>query len=364
MTEFRIVVLPGDGIGPDVTRSAMAVAEAAAALEGFALRLEEHPAGVAAIERFGAPLSDAAMEAARSADAVFLGAVGGAQPPAAGAPRPEDAVLGLRVALDTYANLRPAICRSALAGASALRRELVEGVDLLLVREATSGAFFAEPRGRRDADGMRVAVDTWHYDEPTIRRVIERACDLAAARRGHVTSVDKANVLHTGRLWREIAEEVAARRTDVEFEHMLVDNAAAQIVGAPRRFDVIVTENLFGDILSDMFGGLVGSLGMLPSANVGDGVGMFEPVHGSAPDIAGRGIANPVGAIATIALLFRLGLGQDAAADRVDAALVQALDTGARTADIAVSEEPALTTDAFTARVLDGLERVAVPAGQ
>jgi 3-isopropylmalate dehydrogenase len=361
MTAFRIVVLPGDGVGPEVTRSALAVAHAVAALDGCELLVEEHPAGVAAIERYGVPLSDQALAAARACDAVFLGAVGSAEQPPAGAPRPEHAVLGLRLGLDTFANLRPATCRSALAGASALRPDRTAGVDLLLVREATSGAFFAEPRGRRDGD-VRAAIDTWAYDEPTIRRVVERACDLAATRRAHVTSVDKANVLHTGRLWREVAEEVAAERTDVQVEHMLVDNAAAQIVSAPRQFDVIVTENLFGDILSDMFAGLVGSLGMLPSANIGDGVGLFEPVHGSAPDIAGRGVANPAAAIGTVALMFRFGLRRPAAADRVDAALARAFDDGARTADIATPGERRLGTEEFTERVLAALERVPAEA--
>jgi 3-isopropylmalate dehydrogenase len=354
---YRIVVLPGDGIGPEVTESAIAVARAAAAREGFELRLEEFPVGVAAIEACGTALPDEALAAARASDAVFLGAVGGAEPPPPGAPRPEDAVLGLRVALDTFANLRPAVCRPALAASSALRPEVIAGVDVLLVREATSGAFFAEPRGRRDGNGVREAIDTWHYDDPTIRRVVEKACDLAVDRRGQVTSVDKANVLHTGRLWREITDEVALERTDVRLGHMLVDNAAAQIVTAPSQFDVIVTENLFGDILSDLFAGLVGSLGMLPSATIGDGVGMFEPVHGSAPDIAGRGAANPSAAIGTVAMMFRFGLARPQAAAAVEAALGEALQEGARTADIAAPRERAIGTVEFTDRVLEALER-------
>ena len=354
---YRIAVLPGDGIGPEVTASAMAVARAVAARAGFALALEEFPAGATAIDACGEALPEEALAAARAADAVFLGAVGGAEPPPPGAPRPEDAVLGLRLALDTFANLRPAVCRPALAAISALRREVIAGVDVLLVREATSGAFFAEPRGRREGDGRREAIDTWHYDDPTIRRVVEAACDLAAGRRGLVTSVDKANVLHTGRLWREVTEEVARERSDITVEHMLVDNAAAQIATAPGQFDVIVTENLFGDILSDLFAGLVGSLGMLPSATLGPGVGLFEPVHGSAPDIAGRGTANPSAAIETVAMMFRFGLGLPDAAAAVEAALDGAIDAGARTADIAQEGDRPVGTAAFTERVLEALAR-------
>lgn len=353
----HVVVLPGDGIGPEVCRSAVEVSRSAARRAGVELVLSEYPAGEASIEECGAPLSSEALEAVRSADAVLLGAVGGREPPPPGAPRPEDAVLGLRVELDAYANLRPAACPPALAGISALRAELTSGVDVLLVREATAGPFFAQPRELRVVDGVREAIDTWRYDEPTVRRVVEKACDLAAARRGHLTSVDKANVLCTAGLWRAVASEVAGERVDLRFQHMLVDNAAAQLVGAPGQFDVIVTENLFGDILSDLFGGVVGSLGMLPSATIGDGVGLFEPVHGSAPDIAGAGIANPYGAIASAAMMFRFALDRPAVADAIDAALAGALAAGARTPDIAGSEDESVGTVAFTDGVLEALER-------
>ncbi|HVV89493.1 MAG TPA: 3-isopropylmalate dehydrogenase [Solirubrobacterales bacterium] len=351
-----IVVLPGDGIGPEVTAAALQVSEAAAGRAGLKLRTEEFPAGSTAIEACGQALPAEALEAARRADAILFGAVGSPEPPPAGAPRPEEAVLGLRVELDIYANLRPALARPELAGSAALRPELLAGTDILLVRESVDGPFFAEPRGLSVRDGVREGIDTWHYDEPTIARVVGKACDLAGGRRGHVTSVDKANVLQTSALWREVAHGVGDSRTEVEVQHMLVDNAAAQLVTEPSQFDVIVTENLFGDILSDLFAALVGSLGMLPSATVGDDVGLFEPVHGSAPDIAGRGIANPYAAIASASLMFRLGLGRPEVADAIDAALDAVLASGARTADVAGADTEPLGTTEFTERVLAALE--------
>jgi 3-isopropylmalate dehydrogenase len=352
---YRVVVLPGDGIGPEVTDAGLRVLAAVAARDGFEIETEALPAGAVAIERHGDPLPEPVERAARAADAVLLGAVGLAAPPPPGAPRPEEAILRLRGALGAFADVRRGRCLPGLEHVSALRPERAAATDVLVVREVGGGVFVSEPRGREETADGRVAVDTCRYTEHEIRRVVEVACDLAAGRRERVASVDKANVMHTSRLWREVAAEVAAARPDVEVEHVLVDAAAARLISDPGSFDVLVTENLFGDILSDALAGLVGSAAMVASANLGGPTGLFEPMHGSAPDIAGRGIANPIGMILAVAQMLDAGLGEPAAAAAVEEALLAAVASGARTADTARPGEWALSSAAFADRVVEGL---------
>ena len=353
--QYHVVVLPGDGIGPEVTDAGLRVLEAATAREGLEIEREALLAGAAAIERHGDPLPEAVESAARAADAVLLGAVGLAAPPPPSAPRPEEAILRLRGALGAFADVRRGRCLPGLEHVSALRPERAAATDVLVVREIGGGIFASEPRGREHTADGRVAVDTCRYGEHEIRRVVEVACNLAAARRGRLASVDKANVMHTSRLWREVATEVAAERGDVEVEHVLVDAAAARLVSDPASFDVVVTENLFGDILSDALAGLVGSAAMVASANLGGATGLFEPMHGSAPDIAGRGIANPIGMVLAVSQMLDAGLGEPAAAAAVEDALLAAVAGGARTADTARDGERALTSEAFADAVIAGL---------
>lgn len=354
---FIIVVLPGDGIGPEVMRSGTEVLLAAAELDGFDVELREFPAGEASIQTCGQPLPDEALAAAKTADAVLLGAVGSPVPPPPGEPRPEDAILLLRTELDTYANLRPAACPPELTHLSGLRPERVAGTDIMLVREVTGGMYFNPPEEPRREGGLLTAVDVCQYDDQVIRRVVEKAFDLAAGRRGEVVSVDKANILRTSRLWRKVAEEVAAERPEISLTHLLVDAAAAALVQRPGAFDVVVTENMFGDILSDMLAIVPGSIGMMPSATIGDGIGLYEPVHGSAPDIAGQGVANPAAMIGTVALMLRHALGRERAAEHVEAALANALRQGAVTRDVAGRADQAIGTVAFTERVMETLAR-------
>jgi 3-isopropylmalate dehydrogenase len=347
----RLAVLPGDGIGPEVTAAAVRVL---GAIGDFEVR--EHPIGGASIDAHGAPLTDEVLAACADADAVLLGAVGGPRwettDPAA--PRPEQGLLGLRSGLGLYANLRPVHASPALAGASPLREEVVAGTDLLVVRELTGGLYFGD-RGR---DGAR-AYDTCVYSAEEIERIARVAFESAARRGGErprVSSVDKANVLETSRLWREVVESVARRHPDVELEHVLVDNAAMQLLANPSRFDVILTENMFGDILSDEAAMITGSLGMLPSASLGDrGPGLFEPVHGSAPEIAGRGTANPLAAILSAAMMLRHGLDRPADAERVEAAVEAALGRGLRTGDLVEAGTGGVGTEKMTEAVLAGL---------
>jgi 3-isopropylmalate dehydrogenase len=323
-------------MGPGVVAEARAVLEEAGARFGRALSFETHPVGGAAIDECGDPLPPATLEACRRAGAILLGAVGGPRWDDPEAPvRPEQGLLRLRKELALYANLRPVAAHPALAAASPIREERLAGTDLLVVRELTGGLYYGEPRFVEEtAEGAR-AVDTLVYTEAEIRRVLRLAFRLAASRRGKLTSVDKANVLFSSRLWRRVAGEVAKEFPEVALEHLLVDAAAMRLVSAPASFDVLCTENLFGDILSDEASVLAGSLGMLPSASVGDGgPGLFEPVHGSAPDIAGAGTANPVGAVLSAAMLLRHGLGMEDAADAVERAVAAALDAGPRTPDL------------------------------
>jgi 3-isopropylmalate dehydrogenase len=341
----RIVTLPGDGIGPEVMVAAVELLGRVGDFE-----LDERLMGGTSIDANGTALTDEVLDACRSADAVLLAAVGGPKWDQAaagdpGAPRPEQGLLGLRKGLGLFANLRPVRPSPALLDASPLKRERIEGTDLLVVRELTGGIYFGE-RGRTDGS----AFDTCTYTEAEVERISRVAFRLA---RRKVTSVDKANILDTSRLWREVAERVAAEHPDMEFEHLLVDNAAMQLVSRPADFDVILTENLFGDILSDEAAMLTGSLGMLPSASLGegDGPGLFEPVHGSAPDIAGTGAANPLAMFGSVAMMLRFGLAMEAEADAVDRAVDAALEAGLRTPDLGGSATTEEATKAVLAKL-------------
>jgi 3-isopropylmalate dehydrogenase len=345
----KIALLPGDGIGPEIGATATRVLGALGDFE-----IAEHPIGGASIDAHGTALTDEVLVACRDSDAVLLCAVGGPKWDSTDpdAPRPEQGLLGLRKGLGLFANLRPVRPSEALLDASPLRRERIEGTDLLVVRELTGGIYFGES-GR---DGDR-AHDDCAYTVEEIERIARVAFEAAGERRGRVTSVDKANVLETSRLWRETVSRLAPEYGDIELDHLLVDNAAMQLVSRPAEFDVIVTENLFGDILSDEAAMLTGSLGMLPSASLGEkGPGLFEPVHGSAPDIAGKGIANPLATFLSVAMMLRYGLGRHQEADRVDAAVDKALADGLRTPDLAGGEGTReVGTEEMTASVIAAL---------
>jgi 3-isopropylmalate dehydrogenase len=334
-----VVLLPGDGVGPEVVAEGRRVLEATATVFGHEFDFSEQLIGGASIDAHDTALTDEALEACRAADAVFLGAVGGPKWDDPTAPvRPEQGLLRLRSELGLYANLRPVQVFPELVQSSPLRPELLEGVDVLVVRELTGGIYFGEPRLRENVDGGVRAVDTMVYTDGEIRRIVKLAFELASQRRGRVTSVDKANVLETSRLWRQVATEVAGEFPDVELEHQLVDSATMRLIQNPASFDVVVTGNMFGDILTDEASVLAGSLGMLPSASLGEGSrGMYEPIHGSAPDIAGRGVVNPVGAILSVAMMLRSSFGLQSEADAVEMAVAGALSAGLRTADLAPS---------------------------
>jgi 3-isopropylmalate dehydrogenase len=332
---MKVAVLPGDGIGPEI----IAQAKKVLLRLNLPLQLGEAPVGGAGYEAAGDPLPAATLNLAKEADAILFGAVG--DPRYDGLPRdkrPEQAILGLRKALGLFANLRPAQVHPELAGASALKAEVVAGLDLLIVRELTGDIYFGEPRGIRQADGGREGFDTMRYSEAEVRRIARVAFDPARKRARRVCSVDKANVLETSQLWREVISAEARAFPDVELTHMYVDNCAMQLVRNPRQFDVIVTGNLFGDILSDEASMLTGSIGMLPSAALAaSGKGLYEPIHGSAPDIAGRRIANPLATILSAAMMLRYSLGQPQAAARIESAVSRTLRSGLRTADIHTS---------------------------
>ena len=345
-----LLLLPGDGIGPEVTAQARRVAQAVAP----DLSIAEALFGGCSFDAHGTPLTDEVLAAAKAARAVLMGAVGG--PQWAGAPRdrrPEAGLLNLRAGMEVYANLRPALCFPALADASSLKRHLVEGLDLMIVRELTGGIYFGSPRFIEDLPGGgKRAVDTQVYTTVEIERVARVAFQLARGRRNLVHSAEKSNVMDSGLLWRQVVTDLHAREfPDVRLEHILADNAAMQIVRDPRQFDVLVTDNLFGDILSDAAAQLTGSLGMLPSAALGDvgRPGLYEPIHGSAPDIAGQGLANPLASILSLEMAFRWSLGRPEAADRILAAVVRALDNGARTRDLGGSLSTAQMGDAVLA---------------
>ena len=334
----RVLVLPGDGIGPEIVAEAVKVLDHLAG-DGLDIELDEGLVGGAAYDAAGSPLPETTLAMAREADAILLGAVGGPKwEPLDIAVRPEKGLLGLRSELGLFANLRPAILYPQLAGASSLRPEIVAGLDIMIVRELTGGIYFGQPRGIRTLeDGRRQGFNTLVYSEDEIERIVRSACDIAMKRGRRLCSVDKANVLECTELWREVATRVVRNEyPDVELSHMYVDNAAMQLVKWPKQFDVIVTTNMFGDILSDAAAMLTGSIGMLPSASLNaSGQGMYEPIHGSAPDIAGRGIANPLATILSVAMMLRFSLDAPAMADRIEHAVERVLDLGVRTPDIA-----------------------------
>ncbi|MDP6377218.1 MAG: 3-isopropylmalate dehydrogenase [Pseudomonadales bacterium] len=336
MAARSILILPGDGIGPEVVGVARQVMQRAAVDSGLELKVSEGILGGVAIDSAGTSLPEDTLEAARASDAVLLGAVGG--PHWDDLPmdqRPEKGLLGLRAGLGLFANLRPALSFAPLAQASSLKSELVAGLDILIVRELTGGIYFGEPRGVELINNERVGRNTYVYAEHEIERIARVAFELAGKRTGRLCSVDKANVLEVTQLWREVVTRTAQDYPDVELSHMYVDNAGMQLVRAPKQFDVLVTGNMFGDILSDVAAMLTGSLGMLPSASLGaTGQGLFEPVHGSAPDIAGQDKANPLATILSVAMMFRYSLECGAAADRIEAAVDQVLARGLRTSDI------------------------------
>jgi 3-isopropylmalate dehydrogenase len=347
-----LLLLPGDGIGPEVIDQVVRVA----ARIMPELTLETRPFGGASYDAHGTPLGEETLRLARASDAVLMGAVGG--PKWADVPRhlrPEAGLLGLRAGMGVFANLRPALCFAALADASTLKSEVVRGLDIMIVRELTGGVYFGQPRGVETlADGQRRAVDTQVYTTAEIERVSRVAFELARGRKNKVTSAEKSNVMETGLLWRQVVTALHAREyPDVRLEHMLADNTAMQLVKNPRQFDVILTDNLFGDILSDEAAQLTGSLGMLPSAAIGSAgtPGLYEPIHGSAPDIAGQGVANPLAAILSFAMALRWSLGRPDLADRLTAAVDAALAAGARTRDLGGTLGSAAMGDAVLARL-------------
>jgi 3-isopropylmalate dehydrogenase len=361
VNSYTLAVLPGDGVGPEVVGAALQVLDELGARFGFEVQRTQHLIGGVAIDATGAALPDGVLEACRNADAVLLGAVGGPKwdDPRATV-RPEQGLLALRKGLGVYANLRPVRVYDVLAQFSTLREEVILGTDFVVVRELTGGLYFGQPQGREGDPPNRSAVDTMRYSEAEVERVARVAFELARSRRRRLCSVDKQNVLASSRLWREVVTEVGRDYPDVVLMHMLVDTAAMQLVRDPRQFDIIVTENMFGDILSDEAAMIAGSMGMLSSASLGDaGVdasrrfGLYEPVHGSAPDIAGQGLANPLATILSVAHCLRISFGEAAAAQAVEDAVEEAINQGARTRDLGADDDRALSTEAMAARVID-----------
>jgi 3-isopropylmalate dehydrogenase len=355
---MKIAVLPGDGIGPEIVAEAVNVI-AALRSDGMPVETETAPIGGAGYDAAKHPLPPGTLALAQSADAVLLGAVGGPRYDALPRElRPEQGILGIRKALGLFANLRPALLYPELASASSLKPDVVAGLDLMIVRELTGDIYFGEPRGRRtNADGHDEGFDTMRYSVPEIERIARVGLDAARKRSRKLCSVDKANVLDTSILWREVVTRVARDYADVSLTHMYVDNAAMQLVRHPKQFDVIVTGNLFGDILSDEASMLAGSIGMLPSASLdAKQKGLYEPIHGSAPDIAGQNKANPLATILSVAMMFRYTFARDDVADRIEAAVRTVLRNGARTADIAAAGERAIGTRAMGAAVIAALQ--------
>jgi 3-isopropylmalate dehydrogenase len=335
-TSYRITLLPGDGIGPEIMAVARQLLDAVSSSHGFSLVYDVQPMGGVAIDATGEPLPNSTLEACKAADAVLLAAIGSPQYDSLPREqRPESGLLGLRSALGLFANLRPVKIIPALIDASTLKREVIEAVDLLVVRELTGGVYFGTPKGRVEAEGRVRAFNTMAYFEDEIDRIAKVAFELALTRSGRLCSVDKANVLDVSQLWRDQVTAMAADYPTVELSHMYVDNAAMQLVRNPRQFDVLLTSNLFGDILSDEAAMLSGSIGMLPSASLGSsGPGLFEPIHGSAPDIAGQDKANPMAMVLSAAMMLRVGLEQDAAATALETAVDRVLAAGYRTGDL------------------------------
>ena len=354
----KILVLPGDGIGSEIVTQALKVIDSLNANNNLGMNLVHGLIGGSAYDETGSPLPEETLKAAKECDSILLGAVGGYQWEALDRQlRPERGLLGLRVEMDLFSNLRPAILYPQLAGASSLKEYLVSGLDLMIVRELVGGIYFGEPRGIEVKDGQRFGVNTATYFESEIARIGHSAFQIAQKRDKRVCSVDKANVLEICELWREVMEEVSKDYPDVELSHMYVDNAAMQSVKAPKQFDVMVTSNLFGDILSDCAAMLTGSIGMLPSASLNkDNYGMYEPIHGSAPDIAGKDIANPLATILSVSMMLRYSLKQTNLADKIEAAVNTVLDLGYRTGDIAVKGDTVVGTEEMGDKVVQALE--------
>lgn len=355
--QIKITVLPGDGIGPEVTSEAVCVLEAVANAFNHEISISFKSIGASAIREFNSPLPQDTLTACLSSDAVLLGAVGD---PAfdnhATNLRPESGLLRLRLELGAFANLRPARLYPALANASPLKAHVIKGTDMLIVRELLAGLYFGEPRGIKDSNGSRVGINTMRYSEAEVERIARVAFDLARGRRRRVTSVDKANVLECSQLWRETVKRVAADYSDVTLEHQYVDSCAMALISRPASFDVMLAENTFGDILSDEAGAVVGSLGLLASASIGGPVGLYEPVHGSAPDIAGKGIANPLGAILSAAMMLRHSLKLEDEASSIERAVETTLEAGHRTRDIATADEMFVTTSEMGRQIVARLQ--------
>jgi 3-isopropylmalate dehydrogenase len=352
--DANIVVLPGDGIGPEVTDAAVRVLEYVALKFNHKFTFSKHLIGGISIDQYGTALTDETLAACKASNAVLLGAVGGPKWDNPTAPvRPEQGLLGLRKGLGLYANLRPIKLYPSLISASPLKPELLQDVDMLVVRELTGGLYFGEPKGRKEIDGHIHAVDTLDYADYEIERIVELAFRLAEGRRKKVTSVDKANVLESSRLWRQIATEIRKNYFGYTLEHMLVDTASMKLIASPKIFDVIVTENTFGDILTDEASVLAGSMGMLPSASLGIGdLGVYEPIHGSAPDIAGKGIANPIGTILSAAMLLRYSLHLEKEARVIENAVELAIAGGCRTRDLGGSLSTETMRDQILTRII------------
>ena len=358
MAHFRIALLPGDGIGGEVIGEAVRVLAAVGGRFDHSFEYTEDVVGGASIDAHGTALRDETLEMCRSQDAVLFGAVGGPKwdDPAATV-RPEQAILGLRKGLGLFANIRPVKMLPFLADSTPFKRETVEAIDMVVLRELTGGIYFGEPQRRWEEDGERKAVDTLAYSEHEVERIVRLGFETARARRGLLTSVDKANILDTSRMWREVAEELATDYPDVQLEHRLVDACAMDLIRHPAYFDVIVTENLFGDILTDEASMLAGSMGMLPSASLGapGSVGMYEPIHGTAPDIAGQGIANPAGMILSAALMLRYSLDLEQEATAIETALAEILEAGHRPADLVEAGADPLGTEALGALIAEAV---------
>lgn len=351
---FKITLLPGDGIGPEVVGEAVRVLDVIASKYNHSLNFQERLMGGCSIDKYGSSLTDETLADCKASDAVLLGAVGGPKwddPKAKD--RPERGLLALRKGLGVFANLRPVKVHPSLVDASPLKPEKLKGVDILVIRELTGGLYFGQPKMREMKDGHERAVDTLEYYDHEIRRIVNLAFELAKGRRKKVTSVDKANVLESSRLWRQVATQIGNENPDVELEHTLVDTASMKLITAPASFDVVVTENMFGDILTDEASVLAGSMGMLPSASLGEaGVGLFEPIHGSAPDIAGTGIANPIGTILSSAMMLRHSFKLESEACAIEDAVNRTITDGARTADLGGK----LTTRQMTDEIIKRIE--------
>lgn len=351
--EKKIAVLPGDGIGKEIVQGAIEILQTIAERFNHEFSFTYGEIGGSAYDSTGVPLPEATISLCKESDAILLGAVGGPQYDNLPVElRPEQGLLQIRKELNLFANLRPTTYYESLADSSPLRKEIIEGVDMLMVRELTGGIYFGKPRERRVVDGKEAVVDTLYYEKAEMERVIRKAFELASTRRKKLTSIDKANVLESSRVWRETAIEISKEFPDVTLEHMLVDNGAMQLVRNPRQFDVVVTENMFGDILSDEASVLTGSLGMLPSASISEnGPYLYEPIHGSAPDIAGKNIANPLATILSAAMLLRVSFGLEKEADTIERAINEVLNAGYRTGDLMAEGKKLVSTTEMTAQV-------------